>query len=251
MNMKWMSQTLITSCLAVATTAHAVHPASDWYGGLIAGANYAANFPFNYLNLEGELQPGQLGHNIMASIGGQVGYRWYDNYRAEVEFIFNNSPYSYLRLGDVSIHAPKTSTGLRLNGKTDSGIVTANFFYDIFADFSSDVVPYLGLGVGYAYLKSSIKFYLNDVQVTPNHYEDIVGVIPSNKSKSGPVGQAIVGLSYYLDDYSYFALDVRYLVSASQTLVQQQVDGTSNTINARYQLYTLNIVFNGAFDAVT
>ncbi|MDF1827801.1 MAG: hypothetical protein P1U39_05935 [Legionellaceae bacterium] len=251
MNMKWISQTLITSCLAVATTAHAVNPEPGWYGGLIVGANYAANFPFNYLNLEGELQPGQLGHNIMATIGGQVGHRWCDNYRAEVELVYNNSPYSYLRLGDVSIHAPKTSTGLRLNGQTESGIGTVNFFYDIFADFSSDFVPYLGVGAGYAYLKSNIKFYQNDVQVSPSEYENIVGVIPTNKSKSGPVGQAIAGLSYYMDDFSYFALDFRYLVSASQTLVQQQVDGTSNTINARYQLYTLNIIFNGAFDAVT
>lgn len=251
MKMKWITQALITSSFAIATTAHAVHPAEDWYGGLIAGANYVANFPFNYLNPEGELKPGQLGHNIMASIGGQVGYRWCDNYRLEAEFAFNNSPYSYLRLGDVSIHAPKTSTGLRLNGKTDSYIGTINFFYDIFGDFSSDFVPYLGIGAGYAYLASSIKFYLNDVQVTAADYENIVGAIPSNNNKSGPVGQAILGLSYYLDDYSYFALDFRYLVSASQTLVQQQVNSTSNTINARYQLYTLNIIFNGSFDAVT
>lgn len=251
MNMKWITQTLITSCLVTATTAHAVNPATGWYGGLIAGANYAANLPFNYLNTSGELEAGQLGHNIMASIGGQVGYRWCDNYRAEAEFIFNNSPYSYLRLGDVSIHSPKSSTGLRMNGKTDSGIATINLFYDVFADFSSNVVPYFGIGAGYAYLKSDIKFYLNDVQVTADNYENVVGAIPSNKSKSAPVGQAILGLSYYMDDFSYFALDARYLVSASQTLLTQQVQEASNSINARYQLYSLNIIFNGAFDAIS
>jgi opacity protein-like surface antigen len=250
MNMKWITQTLITSCLVVATTAHAVNPASGGYAGLIVGANYAANFPFTYLNTSGELENGQLGHNIMASIGGQVGLRWCDNYRAEAEFIFNNSPYSYLRLGDVSIHAPQTSTGLRMNGKTDSGIATINIFYDIFADFSSNVVPYFGIGAGYAYIKSDIKLYLNEVRVTADNNPNIVGTIPTSKTASAPVGQAILGLSYYMDDYSYFALDLRYLMSADQTLFTQQVQQTSNTITARYQLYSFNLIFNGAFDAV-
>lgn len=252
MKMKWMTQTLLTSCLAVATTAHAVNPEPGWYGGLIVGANYAANVPFNYLNTSGELEPGQLGHNIMATIGGQIGYRWCDNYRAEAEFFFNNSPYSYLRLGDTTIHALKSSSDLRLKGKTDSGIATFNIFYDIFADFSSNVVPYLGIGAGYAYVTNEINFYFNDQLIVSDiDNQNIVGAIPSKKSKSGIVGQAIVGVSYYMDDFSYFALDARYLASAEQTILNQQVRQTSNVINARYQLYSLNIIFNGAFDAVT
>ena len=249
--MKWMTQTLLTSCLSMtAITAHAfINPEPGWYGGLIVGANYAANVPFNYINTSGNLEPGQLGHNIMGTIGGQLGYRWCDNYRAEAEFFFNNSPYSYLRLGDVTIHSPKTSSGLRLKGKTDSGIGTVNIFYDIFGDFSSQVVPYLGIGAGYAYLKSEIEFYDNDELVTAENYEERVGAIPSKRSKSGPVGQAILGVSYYMDDFSYFALDARYLVSADQTLLKQQVRRTTNEVNARYQLYSFNIIFNGAFDA--
>ncbi len=251
MSMKWMTHVLLTSYLAIVPTAHAVNPATGWYGGLIVGANYAPNLSFNYLNTSGELKPAQLGHNIMGTAGGQIGFRWCDNYRAEAEFFFNNSPYSYLRLGDTTIHAHKTSTGLRLNGKTESGIATFNLFYDIFGDFSSNTVPYLGIGAGYAYVRSEVNFYLNDVLVTAENYDSIVDAIPTKKSKSGPVAQAILGVSYYLDDFSYFALDVRYLVSAEQTILTQQVNQTNNAINARYQLYSLNIIFNGAFDAVT
>jgi len=252
MKMKWMTQALLAGSLGmVSITAHAfLNPEPAWYGGLIVGANYAANVPFTYVNTSGVVEPGQLGHNIMGSIGGQIGYRWCDNYRAEAEFFFNNSPYSYLRLGDVTIHSPKTSSDLRLKGKTDSGIATFNIFYDIFGDFSSQVVPYLGVGGGYAYLKSEINFYFNDELVTPEDYEDTVGAIPSKRSKSGPVGQAIVGVSYYMDDFSYFALDVRYLISADQIILNQQARRTTNEVNARYQLYSFNIVFNGAFDAV-
>lgn len=251
MKMKWMTPTLLISFFSVATTTHAVNPEPGWYGGLIAGANYAANVPFDYLNTSGELQSGQLGYNIMGTIGGQIGVRFCDNYRIEAELFFNNSPYSYLRLGDTTIHAPNTSPNLRLKGKTDSGIATANIFYDIFADFSSNVVPYLGIGAGYAYVTNEINFYFNDNLVTVNDYENIVSVTPGKKSRSGPVAQAIVGLSYYMDDFSYFALDARYLTSADQTILNQQVGQTSNEINARYQLYSLNIIFNGSFDAVS
>ena len=251
MKTTWMTQALLATCLGVATTAHAVNPEPGWYGGLIVGANYAANVPFNYTNTSGEYLPGQLGHNIMGSVGGQVGYRWCDNYRAEGEFFFNNSPYSYLRLGDTTIHSPKTSPDLRLKGKTDSGIATFNIFYDIFGNFSSNIVPYLGIGAGYAYVTNEVHFYFNNELLTEADYTDIVGAIPSKKSKSGPVAQGIVGLSYYMDDFSYFALDARYLASANQTIINQQVRRTSNEINARYQLYSFNIIFNGAFDAVS
>lgn len=253
MKMKWITQTLLTTYLGMtAISAHAfINPEPAWYGGLIVGANYAANVPFTYVNTSGVVEPGQLGHNIMGSIGGQIGYRWCDNYRAEAEFFFNNSPYSYLRLGDVTIHSPKTSPDLRLKGKTDSGIGTFNIFYDIFGDFSSQVVPYIGIGAGYAYLKSEINFYYNDTLVTAEEYDSIVGAVPTKRSKSGPVGQAIVGVSYYLDDFSYFALDGRYLVSAEQTIINQQERRASNEVTARYQLYSFNIVFNGAFDAVS
>jgi len=246
--MKWMTQALLISCLGVTTVAHALNPQPGWYGGLIVGANYAANVPFNYINLSDEITPGQLGHDIMGSIGGQIGYRWCDNFRSEFEAIYNNSPYSYLHLGNVSIHAPDTSTGLRLKGQSQSGVATLNLFYDIFGDFSSDVVPYLGIGGGYAYVSSKINFYYNNVLVSSN-FESLGGATPSTKSKSGAVGQAIVGVSYYLDDFSYFALDGRYLISADQTILKQQVRRVENEVNARYQLYSLNIIFNGAFDA--
>jgi len=253
MKKTWMTQALFTSCLTIATAAHAVNPETGWYGGLIVGANYLNNLSFDYIKItSGELTPGQLGHNIMASIGGQAGYRWCDNYRFEGELIFNNSPYSYLRLGDVTIHSPSTSTELRLKGQSQSVIGTFNVFYDVFADFSSNVVPYLGLGLGYGYVSNKINFYYNDELLRYQvDLENIVGVTPEIKTKSGLVGQAIVGISYYMDDFSYFALDGRYLVSGTQSVIQQQIHQTTNVINARYQLYSLNIIFNGAFDGIT
>lgn len=234
----------------IAQPTYALNPQPGWYAGLIVGANYAENVAFNYVDRRGQLQPGQLGHDIMASIGGQVGYRWCDNFRLELEGIYNNSPFSYLRLNDVTIHSPDTSTELRLKGQSQSGVGTFNIFYDFFGDYSSNAVPYIGVGIGYAYIVGQIEFYYNDVLLSDQFF-DTTGIDidrPTSRSKSGLAGQAIAGISYYLDDFSYFALDGRYLVSQKQTLVNQQVRRTSNVIDAQYQLWSLNIVFNGAFD---
>ncbi|MDF1678390.1 MAG: outer membrane beta-barrel protein [Legionellaceae bacterium] len=255
--MRWLINTVLASLTITASATHAFNPQPEWYAGLIVGANYATNVQFTYINdvrpsnPSGIKRPGQLGHDIMGSIGGQIGYRFCDNFRIEFEGIYNNNPYSYLRLNDVTIHSPDTSTQLRLSGQTQSGVGTFNFYYDLFGDYSSKAVPYVGLGIGYAYIVNQIEFYYNDVKLgnnLENFFLENFGVTPSDKSRSGIVGQAIAGISYYLDDYAYFALDGRYLVSQEQTIVTRQTKRVSNQFDVKYQQYSVNIVFNSAFD---
>lgn len=255
--MKWFLKTLLTSLTLTTSTLHAFNPQPDWYAGLIVGANYVGNVKFTYVNdvsaanPSGIKRPGQLGHDIMGSIGGQVGYRFCDNFRVEFEGIYNNSPYSYLRLNDVTIHSPDTSTALRISGVTQSGVGTFNFLYDFFGDYSSKAVPYLGAGIGFAYIANKIEFYYNDVRLGDGFKErvqDRFGITPSDKSRTGIVGQAIAGISYYLDDYAYFALDGRYLVSQEQTIIARQTKRVTNQFDAKYQMYSVNLVFNSAFD---
>ncbi|MCH9757460.1 MAG: hypothetical protein K0U37_09770 [Gammaproteobacteria bacterium] len=255
--MKWLLKTLLIGLTVTTSATYAFNPQPGPYAGLIVGANYAANVPFTYINdvrpenPEGIKRPGQLGHDIMGSIGGQIGFRFCDNFRAEFEGIYNNSPYSYLRLNDVTIHSPDTSTELRISGVTQSGVGTINLLYDFFGDYSSKAVPYLGIGAGYAYIANKIEFYYNDVLLGDGfkeHVLDRFGVTPSNKSRSGLVGQGIVGISYFLDDYAYFALDGRYMVSQEQTILARQTKRVTNQFDAKYQLYSVNLVFNSAFD---
>ena len=258
--MRWLIKiclVCLTSLIAITSTVYAFNPKEGPYSGLIVGANYAANVPFNFItdvtprNPSGTSLPGQLGHDIMGSIGGQIGYRWCDNFRFEFEAIYNNNPYSYLRLNDVTIHSPDTSTGLRLKGQTQSGVATFNAYYDLFGDYSSKAVPYIGGGVGFAYITNKIEFFYNDVQLFNNiesFLEENYGFTVRNKSRSGLVGQAIAGISYYLDDYCYFALDGRYMVSQEQTILGRQSARVTNQFNVKYQLYTANIIFNSAFD---
>jgi hypothetical protein len=261
--MKWFSRFLLTGLILTASTLYAFNPKEGWYSGIIIGANYAHNVPFTYkvtiAGLPGNpgdttvLRSGQLGHNILASIGGQLGYRWCDNFRFEFEAIYNNSPYSYLRFENVTFHNLTSSPGLRMNGATQSGVATFNAFYDFFGDYSSQAVPYFGLGLGYAYMVNQFKFYRNNVQLqlssqVQSLLEENFGVTLGNRSRSGLAAQAILGISYYLDDFAYFAIDGRYTASQEQTILARQTRRTTNQFNVQYTLYTLNLIFNSAFD---
>ncbi len=255
--MRWLLKTLLAGLTITTSATYAFNPQPEWYAGLIVGANYAANVKFTYVNdvtpsnPTGIKRPGQLGHDIMGGFGGQIGYRFCDNFRVEFEGIYNNSPYSYLRLNDVTIHSPDTSPELRISGATQSGVGTFNIFYDMFGDYSSKAVPYIGAGVGYAYIANKIEFYYNDVLLGSGFQDRVLnrfGITKSDKSRSGIVAQGIVGISYYLDDYASFGLDGRYMVSQEQTIIARQTTRVSNQFDAVYKLYTVNIVFNSAFD---
>jgi hypothetical protein len=255
--MKWLTVILFTSLTIGTSPLYAFNPKQGGYYGLIVGANYAANVPFTYdVTIAGITggtveRSGQLGHDIMGQIGGQIGYRFCDNYRVEFEAIYNNSPYSYLRFQNVTIHSPDTSPNLRMKGQTQSGVAIFNAYYDLFGDYSSKAVPYIGGGIGFAYIVNNIDFYYNDVKLgtnLQNFLQENFGVTLDGTSRSGLVGQGIGGISYYLDDYFYVALDFRYMVSQSQKILTRQTRRTTNQFDVKYTLYTANITLNSAFD---
>lgn len=253
-----LQKTLVTALTTLLLpAAHALNPQPGTYGGIIVGANYPENVPFNYVALDGTIKPAQLGYDIYGQIGGQIGYRWCDNFRFEGEAIYNNTPMAYLRLNDVTIHSPDTSTEWRLDGTTQSFVATFNAYYDLFGDYSSKLVPYIGGGIGWAYIVNKADLYYNDSLVTTGErLQELIDetgadiTTPASPKRSGFVGQAIVGLSYHMDDYSFFAIDGRFMASERQEVLNQQVRQTSNTIEARYALWSVNLIFNGAFECL-
>jgi opacity protein-like surface antigen len=130
-----------------------------------------------------------------------------------------------------------SSAGLRLQGGTNSGFLMLNGYYDFYTpseDDLSPLIPYVGLGLGYAYVENNIQFYYDNTQLT-------VGNIVEKYTK--PAGQVIIGTSYFLDDLTSFGLDFRYLTTASNTKTTEY-----NIFKTKEQIYTLNLTFNGAFD---
>ncbi len=213
------------------TTAYALNPVPGWYAGILLGASYV---PTINLTIPASLTStgittGSLSHNVLGNIGGQMGYRC-NNLRIEIEGLYNNNPLNVLKVGGVTVNSPGTSDGLRLSGDTTTGAGFANGYYDFFSpDGSSNLVPYIGFGAGYAYVKSQVQFFYANA---------LVGEGDLSTSTSGIVGQAILGMSYFLDDFTTFGLDFRYFTSAK----------TLEVTNSRIQFYSVNAIVSGAFD---
>lgn len=222
---------VILSLILANTTVYALNPVPGWYAGIILGASYIPTLNLTVpasLSSTNEIT-GSLSHNVLGNIGGQMGYRC-NNFRLEIEGLYNNNPLDVLKIGGVTINSPSTSSGLRLQGDTNIGAGFANGYYDFFSpDGSSNLVPYIGAGAGYAYVKSQIQFYNNDILVSSGDLSN---------STSGIVGQAIIGMSYFLDDFTTFGLDFRYFTSAK----------TQEVTNSRIQFYSINAIVSGAFD---
>ena len=237
--MKKNLKPIIAGLLFSSAAAFALNPMPGTYAGIVAGASYIPKLNFEFNNpltpYTTKQSTGVLAYDLMGNIGGQLGYRFCDNYRIEGEFTYNFVPYAYLKLGEVTFHSPDSSAGIRLRGTKDAGIGLINLYYDAFGDFSSNVVPYVGIGGGYAYMYNFIEFFYNDVYISGTRKSAYTGRV---------AGQAIIGISYYLDDFSAFSLDGRYL----STLAGQVTTSRNQVISSSMQTYSFNIVFNGAFE---
>jgi len=251
--------------LLLSNMANAANPVQGWYAGIMLGASSTPALKFNtpaYPVVFGTTTlptipriPGKLSYKVFGNIGGQVGYRFMENFRAEMQIFGNSNNYSKLTLGPftyagdvypaIVIGSPKTSTGLRMKGSTTTGAFMVNGFYDFYTPGGSDFSPYLGLGVGYAHIMDKLKFYYNNVYVSgttlkssanaPNVY---VSGTTLKSSANAPAVQAIIGAGYFMDDFTWVGLDYRYFTTKT---IQDR--------GSRLQINTINLSISGMFCA--
>lgn len=241
----------LTTALLLSSTSYALDPVQGFYGGVFIGGNYTSPITFNLTNqtTHAVFANGQLAYSMYGNGGGELGYRM-NQFRVETELFYNNSPYSSITINGHRFKTKKSGSGFRYKGQTSTGAVMINGFFDaFFVGEDSDVVPYIGLGLGYARIQNSIKFYCNNVNVGTSTLvlnKDRSCALISNPNgpdsnlkatASAGAAQAILGISYYMDDYTTFSLDVRQFATRN-----------INTFNSKVQFTTLNLGFNGAFD---
>jgi outer membrane protein W len=215
---------MLSSCL------FAANPRPGWYGGIFLGGTYSTKDDYIFIHpWNKNTYLGEMEFSGMGNIGAQVGYKWFP-LRLELEFDYNYTPYQTLTSGAYTYRSPKTSTGLRLKGNTSTAALFFNSYYDFYsAGSNSDWSPYIGVGVGYANLWSGLKWYYNEVERPGTHIKNTV---------STPATQGIIGVSYFLDDYTAFSLDYRYMTTAPISLFNDQ----------RFVINAINIGFNGSFN---
>jgi opacity protein-like surface antigen len=236
-----MKSYLKYSLLGLALTSGAsiaANPMNGIYGGLIVGGSYS---PKTNIIFNAPLTPtgstcssgancsaafGKLSYSGFGNIGGQIGVRM-NQFRVELEPIVNYNPYQKITVGTTKYNSPKSSAGLRLKGDTTTAALMVNGFYDFFTPNGSNFAPYLGAGVGYAYVDNSLRFYCNNQTIACTKY---------SKSQSSAAVQGILGAAYFMDDFTWFGLDYRYITT-------QKI----NVLDSRLQIHTINLSFSGMF----
>lgn len=227
--MKRFTPILLTSTLLGTCSTWALNPVEGFYGGFMFGGSYVPSVDFIVMNpFNDSIAIGNMGYRVSGNAGLQLGYR-INKFRVEAEGNYNTNNYSKLTVNGVVINSQHTATGLSLGGRT---IVISGFlngYYDFYSnDSESNIVPYLGLGLGYATLRNSIDFSFDNVLIVSEK---------SNNSESGYALQLIVGVSYFIDDFTAFGMDYRYISTNAISAFNDQ----------RYNINTLNFNINFAF----
>lgn len=236
----------LLALLLVNSSVYSLNIVQGWYGGITIGLNYTPSTDFTfpatfdgtaYLPAETVDLPITLKYSTMGQLGGQVGYRC-GHFRGEVLVGFNNSPYGSLNFGNVLSVSDSSSQYYTFVGATNTGFAMFNAFYDVLpVDSESNMVPFIGAGIGYAYTQNTLTMdFWSDDGGTVAGYE--VATLSLNDHVTSPAGEAMIGVSYFLDDLTTFGLDLRYFTTQKKSTIT----------DARVQYLSVNVTFNGAFN---
>ncbi len=244
--------TILAAGLLLNTASYALDPVQGFYGGVFIGGSLSSGVTFNLTKPTSQsvLINGKLSYSPYGNGGGELGYR-INQFRVESELFYNYSPYKSITLVGHKYTSRKSGSGFRYKGQTGTGAIMINGIFDaFFVGEDSDLVPYVGLGIGYARVQNSIKFYCNNVNIGTQNIAFInndksCALTPNPNgadsnlkvSTSAGAAQGILGISYYMDDYVMFGLDVRQFSTRN-----------IKEFNHKVQFTTLNLSFNGAFD---
>ncbi|MFA5960609.1 MAG: outer membrane beta-barrel protein [Tatlockia sp.] len=149
MRIAFFSAALFASSLASAAT-----PIDGLYGSLFGGYTYLPfNVNVNYLDpfVIGPYSK-QISFNNGVNAGGRIGFQGYPlRYEAEVTYLNAKAELSRIRAFYASpFLQPK------ITGQTNAVLGLANVYYD-FRSIIPCIAPYLGVGIGYGWVQSSVS----------------------------------------------------------------------------------------------
>lgn len=251
--MKSFLKTGLATLLLSSGSVYALDPVQGIYAGIFLGTSKARSVNISAaIPTYNTYGTGQLNYSWFGDIGGQVGYRM-DQFRVEAELSYNDSPYNSLVFNGVinsipinGITIPKlgnpkhnvNATGFQMKGQTDIAALMFNGYYDNYTLFDQTCfVPYIGIGIGYASVLNKIQFYYSNTPITGADFSE---------RRNAFAGQAIIGTNYFMDDFTSFGLDFRYLSTAG---IASSNSSLVSANNVRYQYMAVNLTFNGSFDA--
>ena len=235
--MNLIARLSIAGAMLASSTIYSAEPDDGWYVGLMVGASNLTSSNVSIVNSAPLITPffpsfrtrftNQIGFNG----AGYAGYRWCENYRLEGEIYANFNNLERIQLPGIGpIRRHLSPLGFRINGNTIMVAGLFNGYYDFYIPGSdSSLVPYAGIGIGYAYLRTKFELY---------RFRHLILGSQLDRLTSAPIGQGILGVNYFFDESAAAGVDLRYL--------------TTNTIkhlnNGRISVISFNFNLNFSFD---
>ncbi len=263
--MKQLIRLSVISSLAFNTLAFAANPMPGFYGGLLGEISHGPDSYFIVMPdfiLPPVTPIARVNNNKIGGGGGaQIGYRLC-NFRAEAELLFNYINSQSLNVGTCTLLSPLVPftgdcledsflvNGTGFKGNTAALYGMINAYYDFLrTDPECNIVPYIGLGIGAVRIRDTINF-VNTTLPLP------LGVNSSYAAKANfnsTAAQGILGVNVFLDDFTWIAMDYRYLATGTinSTGTLSTADSFLIPDNIRYALHTLNFTINFSFDKCT
>jgi opacity protein-like surface antigen len=253
--MKQLIKLGLLSQVLFSTHLFALNPVAGFYGGIFGEMSHGPSSSQVIFAEDFQVFQGTVGYSPLSAGGGiMLGYK-YRQLRGEAEFFINRISTGPVTVGTCVIENVDvvTPTGycppgiydsfeaktLGYEGNSTASYLFLNGIWDFFSyDGTTDVVPYLGLGLGYSLIRNGSSFV--NTTTDASHGQD-----PSSK---GVAYQGILGVSYYMDDFTWCSLDYRYVSSTVQAESLTNLGLVYSLPSKKYTLNTLNITVNFAFD---
>ena len=140
MNIRLLSMALLASSVATAAT-----PVDGWYTSVFGGYTYLTDNIHNYDNY-GRFR-NDAGYNGGYNAGGRIGYQS-NPLRYELEYTYLEANAKHF---DLNYRRQVAVTGY-----ASGNLFMGNAYYD-FPDMLPAISPYLGVGIGYAYLQGTLN----------------------------------------------------------------------------------------------
>ena len=248
---------LTATLISLSSSTFALNPVEGWYAGLYLGVSYPPDTVIPVTEAFNQIPIGNvsLAYGVLGGVGGELGYRC-GHLRAEGQLMYNNNPYSSISTENLLINGTRTTitnpiTGevtaqqLSMKGQTNTGAVLLNGFFDLYTpsnDNVDNIAPYVGLGIGYAYIQNNLAFRTSS-GTSPGKFDIANGQFW--RSYTSLAGQAIAGVNYFMDDFSTLGIDFRFFSTTKQ---KHSGRYAFTSFDTQTQIYSANLVFNGAFD---
>ncbi|MCL5272669.1 MAG: outer membrane beta-barrel protein [Gammaproteobacteria bacterium] len=182
---------LLSAAFLATGIASAATPVDGWYTSVFGGFTYVPGNVDTYDNFF--ILRDKTGYQSGYNAGGRVGFQS-NPLRYEAEYTYLRADLKHFNIGSIEQRG--------VSGYTSGNFLMANIYYD-FPEMLPAISPYLGLGIGYAYLQANLS--------------SLGPVVPTFYSVSDSVFayQGTAGITYnFAENY---AVNLAYRYTATNT----------------------------------